>query len=122
MSRLIRHSLTSAAAVALGIAGAVTAAGPALAATSLAETGSTGLPVWVPVAGGIVLLAGIGFVVFSAINRRKVTGGAVSPSATATEGDPGPGTGGDAVFPEASSAPPTAEPPAEFGSGEDPKA
>ena len=82
-----------------------------MAATSLAETGSTGLPIWVPIVGGIVLLAGIGFVVFSAINRRKVAG-ATAPAAESA-GEPGPGTGGDDVFPEASSTPPTAEPPAE---------
>ena len=78
---------------------------------ALANTGSTGLPVWVPIVGGIVLLAGIAFVVFSAINRRKGTGAAAPIEDSA--GEPGPGTGGDAVFPEASTEPPTAEPPAE---------
>ena len=78
---------------------------------ALAATGSTGLPIWVPIVGGIVLLAGIGFVVFSVVNRRK-SAGAVDAGATSA-GEPGPGTGGDSVFPEASSTPPTAEPPAE---------
>lgn len=111
MSRHLRHALASASALGLGFAGAIALAAPASAATSLAETGSTGLPVWVPIVGGIVLLAGIGFVVFSVINRRKGTDAAAPVEDSA--GEPGPGTGGDAVFPEASSAPPTAEPPAE---------
>ena len=119
MSGFLRSCFASASALALGIAGAVAVAGPATAAPSLAETGSTGLPIWVPIVGGIVLLAGIGFVVFSVINRRRVAGAAGVVDA---EGEPGPGTGGDALFPEASSAPPTAEPPAEYGSGQDPRA
>jgi hypothetical protein len=111
MPRSIRHCVTSASALALGFVGALATGGPASAATSLAETGSTGLPIWVPIVGAIVLLAGIGFVVFSVVSRRKRTG-AVDSSADSA-GEPGAGTGGDAVFPEASSAPPTAEPPAE---------
>lgn len=89
---------------------------------ALAATGSTGLPIWVPIVGGIVLLAGIGFVVFSVINRRKGAGGGAAANDGASAADAGPGTGGDALFPEASSTPPTAEPPAEFGPGQDPKA
>ena len=111
MPAFSRRALTSVSALALGIAGAVAMATPAAAATSLAETGSTGLPIWVPIVGGIVLLAGIAFVVFSVVNRRKGAG-AVDAGA-ASVGETGPGTGGDAVFPEASSTPPTAEPPAE---------
>ncbi len=110
MSSLIRRALTF--AVAVGAAGAVAVASPAAAATGLAATGSTGLPVWVPIVGGIVLLAGIGFVVFSVINRRK--SGATGAADTVPEaGEPGPGTGGNALFPEASTEPPTAQPPAE---------
>ena len=120
MSRSLRHTLTAASALALGIVGAVAIASPATAATTLAETGSTGLPIWVPIVGGIVLLAGIGFVVFSVLNRRKGTGGGAPANDGAAEA--GPGTGGDALFPEASSAPPTADPPAEFGPGQDPMA
>lgn len=87
---------------------------------ALANTGSSGLPVWVPIVGGIVLLAGIGFVVFSVLNRRKATGTPTAEVESAPEA--GAGTGGDALFPEASTAPPTAEPPAEFGPGQDPRA
>ena len=59
----------------------------------------------------IVLLAGIGFVVYSIVSRRKGAGATAPLDDSA--GEPGPGTGGDAVFPEASTEPPTAEPPAE---------
>ncbi len=87
----------------------------------LAATGSTGLPVWVPIVGGIVLLAGIGFVIFSVLNRRKVAGAA----AGASDSNPLPTTepaASDSLFPSASTLPPTVDPPAEFGPGQDPKA
>jgi hypothetical protein len=81
---------------------------------ALAATGSTGLPVWVPIVGAIVLLAGIGFVVFSVLSRRKGAGAVDAADSSAEQpAEPGPGTGGDAVFPEASTEPPTAEPPTE---------
>ena len=110
MSSLIRRAIAPVSAIALGTAGVLIVASPAAADTTLAATGSTGLPVWVPIVGGIVLLLGIAAVVFSVINRRKGT--AAAPAAESAV-EPGPGTGGDSVFPEASSTPPTAEPPAE---------
>lgn len=51
----------------------------------LPNTGSTGLPVWVPIVGGVVVLAGIAFVVFSVLGRRR---SAATVEGPAESGDP----------------------------------
>ena len=102
--------------IALAAVGLLVGAQPAAASpgSALAETGATGMPIWIWIVGGIVVLAGIGFVVFSVLSRRgKAAGRAAAVTDAAGRSD---------VFPEASSAPPTAEPPAEFGPGQDPRA
>jgi len=113
MPSLNRRAIVLVSATTVGALGTLVVASPAAAATTLAATGSSGLPTWVPIVGGIVLLLGVAAVVFSVINRRKTGPAAAAAGGTATAGEPGPGTGGDAVFPEASTQPPTAQPPAE---------
>jgi hypothetical protein len=94
MSSLIRRVLVCLSAIALGAAGALVVAGPASAAGTLAATGSTGLPAWVPIVGAVVLLLGIGAVVFSVLNRRS-RGGAADAATTNPEPTTEPGTSED---------------------------